>query len=209
MKKFRLISLTEKMCPDRLTFLNSRGGISCLDSFLVSDWLLDSGCVVQYEVLDFLEHGSDHSPVYVRLKVFPNGIKKVEVSRKRIIKYKELKSLRKRLEDPKTRLPIVNKINNAFCDLKWKAAISLADMNSLWAEWTMRYNNLVESLIGTRMARECTWGRNFDHGLRKLCKKSSVSRSWFIEMKRAGLNNKELLGRWQKDRKVHCSVGEE
>ena len=31
MRKFRLISLAEKICPDRFTFLNSRGGSSCLE----------------------------------------------------------------------------------------------------------------------------------------------------------------------------------
>ena len=100
MGKFGLTSLAEKICPDRFTFLNSRGGSSCLDSFLVSDWLLESGCVVLYDVLDFLEHGSDHSPVYVKLKVFPKWIKKHKVSRRRILNYHGVDSLRKRLNDP-------------------------------------------------------------------------------------------------------------
>ena len=173
MRKFGLISLSEKICPDRFTFLNSRGGSSSLDSFLVSVWLWESGCVVLYEVLDFLEHGSDHSPVYVKLKVFPKWIKKPKVTRRRIINYRGMESLRKRLKDPETRLPIVNKIIDAFSDLNWKAADSLADINALWTKWKVCYNGLVQSLIGTRLTREFTCGRKFDDCLRKLCKRSS------------------------------------
>ena len=65
----------------------------------------------------------------------------------------------------------------------------------------MCYNGLVQSLIGTRMTRESTWGRKFDDGLRQLCKISSISRSWFIEKKRAGVNHKESFKRWQRERK--------
>ena len=36
MKDFDLISMAEEVCPDRFTYLNSRGAASCLDSFLVS-----------------------------------------------------------------------------------------------------------------------------------------------------------------------------
>ena len=72
MSKFNLVSLALEMCPDRFTCLNSRGGTSCLDAFLVSRDLYDSGGVTMYEVLEFLEHGSDHSPVYIKVKVVPN-----------------------------------------------------------------------------------------------------------------------------------------
>ena len=63
MTKFRLVSLSLEICLDRFTCLNSRGGTSCLDSFLVSSGLYNSGAVTMYEVLHFVEHGSDHSPV--------------------------------------------------------------------------------------------------------------------------------------------------
>ena len=39
MKKFSLVSLSLEMCPDRFTCMNSRGGASCLDTFLVSSTL--------------------------------------------------------------------------------------------------------------------------------------------------------------------------
>ena len=71
MSKFGLVSLTLEMCPRRFTCLNSRGGASCVDTFLVSGGLYRSGAVTLYEVIDFIEHGSDHSPVYLRLKVYP------------------------------------------------------------------------------------------------------------------------------------------
>ena len=41
MRNFSLVSLGEKMCPAQFTCLNSHGGISCLDTFLVSSWLYD------------------------------------------------------------------------------------------------------------------------------------------------------------------------
>ena len=53
MKKFSLVSLGLEMCPDRFTCMNSRGGASCLDTFLVSSRLYDSGRVSLYEVIDF------------------------------------------------------------------------------------------------------------------------------------------------------------
>ena len=74
MSRFNLVSLALEICPDRFTSLNSRGGMSCLDTFLVSRDLYESGHVTRYEVLDFLEHGSDHSPVYIRLKVYPSWV---------------------------------------------------------------------------------------------------------------------------------------
>ena len=50
MKKFNLVSLALEMCPDRFTCMNSRGKASCLDTFLISISLFDSGCVSLYEV---------------------------------------------------------------------------------------------------------------------------------------------------------------
>lgn len=77
MKRFSLISLALKMCPDRFTCLNSSGGASCLDTFLVSMELYSSGRVTLYEVLDFVEHGSDHCPVYLRVRIYPNWVSRL------------------------------------------------------------------------------------------------------------------------------------
>ena len=45
------------------------------------------------------------------------------------------------------------------------------------------------------------WVGKFGDGLRKRCKRSSVSRSRFSEKKRARVNYKESFERWQKERK--------
>ena len=97
MSRFNLTSLAMKICPGRFTCLNSRGGVSCLDTFLVSDELYKSGAVTLYEVLDFVEHGSDHSPVYLRLKVYPSWIKRPVLPKRRILKRSGIKSLEKKL----------------------------------------------------------------------------------------------------------------
>ena len=73
MKRFDLISMADKVCPTTFTFLNSRGGVSCVDTFLISRLLFVNGRVTSYEVLDFIEHGSDHSPVYLRVHFSLDG----------------------------------------------------------------------------------------------------------------------------------------
>ena len=73
MGRYCLVSLALELCPDRFTYLNSRGHMSCLDSFLVSHDLYDSGRVTMYEVVDFMEHGSDHSLFIYGLKFILNG----------------------------------------------------------------------------------------------------------------------------------------
>ena len=90
MQRFKLVSLSQEICPDRFTCMNSRGGSSCLDTFRVSRRLYDSGAVTMYEVVDFLEHGSEHSPVYVRLKVYPSWSKGSNPPRRRILKLSNL-----------------------------------------------------------------------------------------------------------------------
>ena len=82
MSKFGLVSLYIEMRRGRFTCLTSRGGASWLDTFLVSEGLYISGAVTVYKVLDFIEHGSDHSPVYLRLKVFPTWMKKPTLPKK-------------------------------------------------------------------------------------------------------------------------------
>ena len=36
------------------------------------------------------------------------------------------------------------------------------DMNSLWSSWVEVFNALVDKLIGTRFARQTSWGRKFN-----------------------------------------------
>ena len=115
MQRFKLVSLSQEICPDRFTCMNSRGGSSCIDTFLVSRGLYDSGAVTMYEVVDFLEHGSDHSPVYVRLKVYPSWTKSSNPPKRRILKSSGIESLGKQLcGDSRTKQKIILKILGAF-----------------------------------------------------------------------------------------------
>ena len=45
MTRFDLISMADKVCPTTFTFLNSRGGVSCVDSFLICRQLYANGRV--------------------------------------------------------------------------------------------------------------------------------------------------------------------
>ena len=210
MKRFGLISLALKMCPDRFTCLNYRGGTSCLDTFLVSIELYNSGRVTLYEVLDFVEHGSDHCPVYLRLRVYPNWIKQLKLPRRRILKMGGVESLRRRMEDGgRARREIVFKIQNSFSDMGWSNAESREDMNILWEKWVMNYNSLVEELIGTRWARVSSWGRKFNSRIRDLCKQASIARSWFIEVKRTGIDINELFDTWKREREAFILAWEQ
>ena len=75
MNRFGLSSVAEKICPSKPTRINSRGHKSCLDTFLVSNELLLSGAVTMFEVVDWIETGSDHCPIYLRVRVFRIGLK--------------------------------------------------------------------------------------------------------------------------------------
>ena len=115
MLRFQLVSLSLKICPDRYTCMNSRGGSSCVDTFLVSRRLYESGGVSMYEVLDFIEHGSDHSPVYVRLKIYPSWSKSSKPPRRRILKSSGIKSLREQLSgDSCTEQKMILKMLDGF-----------------------------------------------------------------------------------------------
>ena len=132
MKEFSLVSLASEMSPDRFTYMNSRGGASCVDTFLISVGLYDSGCVTLYEVLDFVEHGSDHSPVYLRLRIHPKWIKRSKPVRKRILKTRGVEYLRKKLNGrSQARKEIVLKIQSSFSGIGWSKAESRTDMNRL------------------------------------------------------------------------------
>ena len=184
MKRFNLISMAEEICPDRFTYMNSRGAASCLDSFLVSRHLYQDGGITMYEVIDFIEHGSDHCPVYIRLKVQPRWQKKPVEQVRRIIKTSGVESLREKLvEGSIHRTGVVSTILSFFSDLKWSGIKSREEMDEMWAVWVKRYNLMVESLIGTRPARLASWGRKFDPEVRRLCKEASIARCWFIEAK--------------------------
>ena len=67
---------------------------------LVLGYLFGKCCVIQIrcsetvEVMDFIEHGSDHSPIYLRVKVYPAWIK-CPPSKRRILKKSGIESLEK------------------------------------------------------------------------------------------------------------------
>ena len=167
MSRFNLVSLALELCPDRFTCLNSRGGTSCLDTFLFSRDLYESGSVTKYEVLDFLEHGSDHSSIYVRLKVNPSWVKKSNPPRRRILKSSGMEALRRKLHGGEnSRHKVVSRIVSSFSHLRWTEANTREDMNRLWEVLEDIFNSLVEDLIGTRWARISSRGRKFDMEVR-------------------------------------------
>ena len=157
-----------------------------MDTFLVSGELYNSGTVTLYEVMDFIEHGSDHSPVYLRLKVYPVWTKCPYPPKRRILKKSGIQSLEKKLSNSVSRHKTVHKIVSAFDHLEWSKAVTRKDMNRLWKEWSKTFNALIGDLIGTRWARVSSCGRKFDLEIRKLCIKASIARAWFLEAKYMG-----------------------
>ena len=112
-----------------------------------------------------------------------------------------VESLRRKLEDGgRARKEIVIKIQDSFSDMGWPKAESRDDMNILWEKWVLKYNSLVEELIGTRWARVSSWGRKFNSRVRELCTEASIARSWFIEAKRTGRDISELFEIWKRRR---------
>ena len=63
------------------------------------------------------------------------------------------------------------------------------------------FDKLVMMLVGTRPARKTSWGRKFDSNLRALCKKASISRSWYILACEAKQDSESFFEAWVKDRK--------
>ena len=127
MKWFDLISLAEKICPTKYTFLNSRGGVSSVDTFLISRRLYLSGGVSSFEVLDFIEHGSDHCPIYLRVKLFPKWQKRIKKPARTILKSSGLKSLQKTLEVAgPARSRMIDKVLGFFSQpsLDWSSAVT-------------------------------------------------------------------------------------
>ena len=189
--------------------MNSRVGSSCLDTFLISRDLYDSGCVTKYEILDFLEHGSDHSPVYVKLKVYPTWVRKQDPPRRRILKSSGIEMLRKRMESRSgSRQKLVSRILSYFSQIMWSTAKSRREMNILWEHWVSKFNALIENLIGTRWARVSSWGRKFDPVVRRVCKEASIARSWFIKAKRAGRDFNEYFLKWKEARESYVMAWE-
>ena len=187
MKRFDLISLAEKVCPTKFTFLNSRGGVCSVDTFLISSWLYLGGRVILFEVVDFIEHGSDHSPLYLRIQVFPKWQKRLKKPSRRILKSSGYESLRKKLEGGgRGRSRMIAKVLGFFPQpaLDWSSAVTRGDMNDLWCSWVRSYEQMLESLVGTRPVRDGTWGRKFSLDVRELCKKASIARSQFIKARR-------------------------
>ena len=127
--------------------MNSRGNRSCLDTFLLSGWLLESGRVSMYEVLDWIETGSDHCPVYLRVRVYPNWVKRSHPSTKQIIKASGLRKLMKKLGNVDSRPLVVSKINMAFSSVDWSGAVDRRDMDSLWSKWVSAFEDLKWGLV--------------------------------------------------------------
>ena len=174
-----------------------------MDTFLVSVGLYKSGAVTLYEVLDFVEHGSDHSPVYLRLKVQPTWINRPNLPKRRILKRSGIELLRRRLGiNSSTRIKTVYKIVSAFSHLEWSKANTRHDMDVLWEQWLKSYNTLIDDLIGTRWARVSSWGREFNMDVRKLCLKASIARAWFVEAKSFGPDVTGFYENWERSRKA-------
>ena len=171
-----------------------------MDTFLISRQLYLSGGVTLFEVLDFIEHGSDHCPIYLRVKLFPKWQKRIKKPARRILKSSGLKSLQMMLEVAgPARSRMIDKVLGFFSQpsLDWSSAVTRSDMNDLWCLWVRSYDLVIEKLIGTRPASDATWGRKFSLEVRKLCKDASMARSQFIKAKRDFCNYEEYLARWQ------------
>ena len=208
MRKFGLVSLAEELCPNKSTRMNSRGNKSCLDTFLVSKWLFKDGRVLMYDVLDWFETGSDHCPIYLRVRVYPDWCKRLKPQTRRIFKTSGLKKLRNKLENVDTRSSVVSEINLAFSSLNWSEALDREDMDRLWSKWIVAFDDLVNNQVGTRPARESSWGRKFDTNVRALCKKASVSRSWYLFACQASKNCDSFYETWSKDRREFIAAWE-
>ena len=96
---------------------------------------------------------------------------------------------------------VVSDIHLAFSPLNWDGAADREDMECLWQRWRQAFNSIVEKRIGTRPARQTSWGRKFYINVRALCKKASISRSWYILASEANQDCDVLLNVWVKDRK--------
>ena len=113
-ESFGLVSLSEEICPAKATRINSIGHKSCLNTFLVSRWLWESGRVSMYEVVDWIETGSDHCPIYLRVRVHPKWVKRSQPHTKRILKSSGLRSLRMSMINVASRPSVVSDIHLAF-----------------------------------------------------------------------------------------------
>ena len=103
---------------------------------------------------------------------------------------------------------VVSDIKNAFCSLDWSKAHGPKDMNSLWSSWVEVFNALVDKLIGTRLARQTSWGRKFNPTVRALCERASKSRAWYLQAGNADGTNGPLFNRWVQDRKAFINAWE-
>ena len=169
--------------PDHITFVNSRGVMSCVDIFLISRRLYLRGGVTLFEVLDFIEHGSDHCPIYLRVKLFPKWQKRFKKPARRILKSSGLKSLQKTLEVAgPARSRMIDKVLGFFSQpsLDWSSAVTRSDMNDLWCLWVRSYDLVIEKLVCTTPTGDGTWGRKFSAKVRELCKQASVAHSQFM-----------------------------
>ena len=138
------------------------------------------------------------TPLFTYALVHPNWIRRSKPPRKRILKTGGVESLKKKLNGGgHARKEIAFKIQSTFSNIGWSKAESRADMNTLWEKWLMKYNCLVEELIGTRWARVSSWVRKFNSKVRELCIEASIARSWYVEAKRAGGDLDTFFANWK------------
>ena len=128
-----------------------------MDSFLISRHLYPNGAVKLFEIVNFMEHGSDHSPIYLRVQVFPKWQKQSKKLVRRILKFSGFLSLQKKLQGScRSHSKVISNILNFFTKsiISWSTAVTRDDMNRSWCSWIKSYNIMLEKLIGTRTVGE-------------------------------------------------------
>jgi len=76
-----------------------------------------------YEVIDWIETGSDHCPIYLRVKIDPKWVKGSKLPVRQILKSSGLKSLRKKLDNAACRASVLTEIEDAFHPLNWSDTV--------------------------------------------------------------------------------------
>ena len=113
-----------------------------------------------------------------------------------------------KLDNAACRVSVLSEIETAFHAFNWPDAVDRDDMDLLWSGWVEAYRVLVDKLIGTRPARESSWGRKFDSKVRTFCKRASISRSWYILACQADQPSDSFFDRWVEDRDLFIKAWE-
>ena len=88
--------------------------------------MYDPSVVTFYKMVDFLEHGSDHSPIYVRLKVYTSYSKSFTPPKRRILRYSGIESQGKQLSfDSSTKQKSILKIGGTCTHLDLSKAATI------------------------------------------------------------------------------------